>query len=339
MDSSPAVDQNGNIYATVCGNDNFADVSGGKLVSVTTNGVKRWMFKVPTDTVSSPAIADDGTVYFGARDRKLYAITPEGKLRWSFTTGAWVDASPAIGTNGVVYFGSWDQKFYALNPDGTRRWEYATEGPIDSSAAIADDGTIYFGSHDKKFYALNPDGSLKWSFPTQGAIISSPALDCNGTIYFTSADGKFYQLNPDGTRKREFWTGGVLSSSPVLDAEGNIYLGISNTFRALTPDGKDRWWFGYPSVPGSAAIAADGIIYFGSLNASVGVLFGFNHEGREVSYTIANGTITGSPAIDGEGRIYVGGNHLEAFKGTASLAKSCWSKARGGLRQTGRLEH
>jgi outer membrane protein assembly factor BamB len=77
---------------------------------------------------SSPAVADDGTIYFGSRDRKLYAVTPQGKQKWTFATGAWIDSSPAIGADGTVYFGSWDANFYALNPDGSEKWKFPTGG-------------------------------------------------------------------------------------------------------------------------------------------------------------------------------------------------------------------
>jgi outer membrane protein assembly factor BamB len=336
--STPAIDPGGNVYVTVSGNMVNADVSGGKLVCANSNGVKRWSFSTRCDIKSSPAISDDGTIYFGARDRKLYSITPGGKLRWSFTTGAWVDATPAISSNGVVYCGSWDQKFYALNPNGTKQWEFATDGPIDSSAAIAEDGTIYFGSHDKKFYALKPDGSVKWTFTTDGAIISSPALNCDGTIYFTSVDGRFYVLNPDGSKKSAWWTGGTLAASPVLDGEGNIYIGVNNTIQELKPDGTKKWLFGYPPVEGSAALAADGTVYFGGVNEGAGVLYGFNPEGVLLSYTIVPGGVTGSATIAPNGMTCVGGYALHAFKGPAGLAKACWPKFHGGLRQTGRLE-
>ena len=125
---------------------------------------------------SSPAIAADGSIYFGCRDNKFYALRPDGKKKWEFQTGAWVDSSPAVASDGAVCFGSWDQNFYMLDSKGAERWHFHTGGAIDSSPAIDEDGAIYFGSHDKKFYALQPDGRKKWEFATGGQIASSPAL-------------------------------------------------------------------------------------------------------------------------------------------------------------------
>ena len=120
-----------------------------------------------------------------------------------------VDSSPAIAKDGTVYFGSWDKNFYALTPDGTKKWSFATAKPITSSPAIAADGAVYFGSHDKKFYALDPDGTKRWEFATGGAIISSPAIHSDGTVYFSSVDGNLYALHPDGSVRWRLHTGGI----------------------------------------------------------------------------------------------------------------------------------
>ena len=71
-----------------------------------------------------PAIAEDGTIYFGSRDRKFYAVTPAGKIEMDFSDRRMGDSSPAIGADGTVYFGSWDTNFYALNPDGSKKWKF-----------------------------------------------------------------------------------------------------------------------------------------------------------------------------------------------------------------------
>jgi outer membrane protein assembly factor BamB len=339
VDSCPAIDQNGTVYLTASGNVRNSDVSGGRLVAITSQGVKKWEFKTFSEIKSSPALGIDGTIYFGSRDRKFYALNPDGKAKWSFSTGDWVDSSSAIGANGVVYFGGWDHRFYALKPDGTKQWEFVSGGPIDSSPAIAADGTIYFGSHDKNFYALNPDGSKKWVFATGGAIISSPALNADGLIYFTSVDGKLYALNSDGSEKWHSWTGGSGESSPVIDGQGTIYLGVNDEFCALKPGGAQKWYFGYPKVEGSAAIAADGTVYVGGLNSGVGILFAFNSEGQVWSYTPVGGQAASSPTIGDDGTVYYGSyvHPFCAFKGKAPLAKSPWPKFRGNLGQTGRL--
>jgi outer membrane protein assembly factor BamB len=334
IDTCPAVERDGTIYVTISGNINYGDVSGGKLAAFYASGIKKWGFHTMCEIQSSPALGEDGTIYFGCRDKMLHAINTNGIEKWSFTTGAWVDATPSITKDGLVCFGSWDGKFYALGSDGKKRWEFTTKGPIDSSAAIDAEGTIFFGSHDSNFYALNPDGRLKWKFATQGAVISSPAINESGQIYFTSLDGRLYLLNPDGSEKWHLNTGGVGPSSPVIDSDGYVYLGVNDTFWYVNPNGTKKWWFGYPVTKGSAIVQADGIIcYHGSE-----ILFEFDKNGEEKSYTQLDGVgASGSPTISEGTNLIVGDKNLRMFPGSSGLAKSAWPKFHGGLRQTGRV--
>jgi outer membrane protein assembly factor BamB len=338
VDSSAAIDSKSNLYLTVSGTIRFSDIAGGKLIAISPVGVQKWVFGTRLEIQSSPALADDGTIYFGCRDRKIYAISPEGTLKWSFTSGAWVDSSPAIATDGTIYFGSWDRKFYALNPDGSKRWEFPTGGPIDSSPAIGTNGLIYFGSHDHKFYALNPDGRNNWVFTTEGAIISSPALDADGTIYFTSVDGRLYALSPDGRKKWDCWTGGTRKASPIIDGLGNICLGVNDTFVSFSSEGKKVGWFGYPAVEGAGAALADGTILFTGTDEGVGKLYSWTPDGVMKGVTSVGGPITGSLSLSPDGTVYIGasGNGFHAYRGTAYLAKSPWPKFRGNLFQNGR---
>jgi outer membrane protein assembly factor BamB len=275
----------------------------GRLFAVTPQGEIKWAFKAGREIKSSPAVADDGTIYFGSRDRKFYAVTPQGKLKWTFATGAWVDSSPAIAMDGTIYFGSWDTNFYALNPDGSKKWIFATGGIIDSSPAIGADGTVYFGSHDKFFYALTPDGKLRWKFPTQGQIVSSPALGADGTIYLTSTDGNLYALKTDGG---EFWhlrMEGISDSSPVIDGQGQIYIGISYGRIAVNAAGKRVWGYGSPLFIDASAAVA----------ANGWIYFSAPWRGFEAFDSAGNlqwnlpigGEFSDSPVIGANGVIYV----------------------------------
>ena len=227
----------------------------GTVYALTPDGREKWRFHAGREIQSSPAIADDGTLYFGARDRKFYAVTPAGKLKWSFATGAWVDSSPAIAADGTIVFGGWDGNFYALRPDGSLKWKYAVGAIVDSSPAIGTDGTIYFGAHDNFFYALHPDGSLRWKFSTGGAIISSPAIGAEGTLYFTSLDGSLYAVNPDGSEQWHYPTGSITKSSPVVAADGSLCLGLNDQTLVVSRAGQKLWHTGSPMPVEVSAVA------------------------------------------------------------------------------------
>jgi outer membrane protein assembly factor BamB len=315
----------------------------GRLLAVGPDGKRRWAFRTRLEVCSTPAIADDGTILFGSRDRHLYAVTPEGREKWRFKTGAWVDTSVALGTDGSIYFGSWDGKFYALTAGGEKKWEFATGGPILSSAAIDWAGTIYFGAHDGRLYALNPDGTKRWEFRTGARILSSPAVANNGDLIFTSLDGKLYDVTGEGKLRWSLATGGISSASPVVAEEGTIYLGVNSNHCAVTVDG--RWkWRGNQSPTGFApwdfiratplALADGSVVMAGTdlqlLGLGADGIMRWNHSLLLGSYA--------SPGIGPTGTLYAAApsGKLFALVGTVPPARSSWPMFRADPQRTGR---
>src|SRR5262245_52397909 len=97
--------------------------------------------------LSRPALAAGESQFVLTNDFQLIA-------NWSIEIDSISDSSPAIDQNGTVYFGTWKGTFWAFNTNGYYKWVFNTGSEIKSSPAIAEDGTIYFGSRDRKFYAL-----------------------------------------------------------------------------------------------------------------------------------------------------------------------------------------
>ena len=114
VDDTPVIDNNGIIY--FCGAYEHLDYY---LIAVYPNGTLKWRFK--TDGLmsgSSPAIAEDGTLYVGSWDSKLYALNPNGTEKWKIGTGAPIASSPAIAEDGTIYVGTMDpgNSIVAVNP-------------------------------------------------------------------------------------------------------------------------------------------------------------------------------------------------------------------------------
>lgn len=291
-----------------------------KLVRAQADGTARWAgpFTSGGYIVSSPAIAPDGTIYFGAQDNHLYALAPNGSLKWRFATGDWVDSTPAIGADGTVYFGSWDGKFYALTPAGAKKWDYSVGAGnyIYSSPAIGADGTIYFGGGDANFHALRPDGSLKWTFPAGDWIDSSPALGPDGLICFGSWDGHVYALRDTGSAAREVWrfaAGGPVLSSPAFARDGTVYFGANDgRLYALDAATGAKLW-DYPAggtLESSPALGPDGTIYFGG---SAGFLHALQPNGALKWKFTTIDPIASTPAIRADGTILFGGGDSRIY--------------------------
>ncbi len=300
VESSAVIDNTSIIYFGTMGAD-------GSLYALYPNGTLKWKFIIDGMIWSTPAIAEDGTIYvptWGGYPPYLYALYPNGTLKWTF--GLYTTSSPAIGNNGTIYIGDDNKFFYAINPDGTEQWRYTTGDFIQSSPAIADDGTIYVGSADTYLYAFHPNGTLRWRYKTGGWIKSDPSIGADGTIYIPAFDGNLYAVNPNGTLKWSTDAGNeVIPRAVAIATDGTLYVG-TEALRAFYPNNGTVKWscdIGGQMYGTFPAISADGTIYV----SAGGSLVAVNPDGTErwrKQLTIAQ--IHSSPSIGPDDRVYVG---------------------------------
>jgi outer membrane protein assembly factor BamB len=311
--SSPAIDNNGNIY--IGSQDNC-------LYAITPNGKLKWKYKTDGWVYSSPAIDENGNIYMGSFDGNLYAITSNGKLKWKYKTDGWVWSSPTISNDGTVYFGSVDENLYALSPNGKLKWKYKTGFTIFSSPAIDKNGNIYIGSQDNCLYAITPNGNLKWKYETPDWIDSSPVISNDGTIYIGVDDDELYALTPNGNLKWKYETDNDVWSCPAIDKNGNIYIGSKdNCLYAITPNGKLKWKYPAGSYVSSPVIDNKGNIYFGSFDH---YLYALTQNGSLKWKYKTDDWVVSSPAIGNDGTLYIGNedSYLYAFQDKRSSVKN-----------------
>jgi outer membrane protein assembly factor BamB len=179
----------------------------------------------PRPISSSPAVAQDGTIYVGSEGGTLAAVNSDGTIKWRATScanggtvcgattlGALV-SSPAVYTlNGetTVMIGSTDGRLFIFQDDGgspsCNCFRPAAAAHFVSSPTFVINPTtlaiegIFIGAtidtdqgRRGKLYAVNADGSQRWEFPRTtaapiGPITSSPALGQGTMLYFTAAD-------------------------------------------------------------------------------------------------------------------------------------------------------
>jgi outer membrane protein assembly factor BamB len=103
-DSSPVLDESGNLYLTV----------GACILSFDRNGKKRWDDCSPVTIDGAPAVAASGAVYCPLPWRRLVAFQNNRPELWNFSTDANITTSPVIDSSGTIYV--CDGKFlYAIN--------------------------------------------------------------------------------------------------------------------------------------------------------------------------------------------------------------------------------
>jgi eukaryotic-like serine/threonine-protein kinase len=175
--------------------------------------------------VSSPAIAADGTIYFGSHDKKLYALKPDGSKKWEFATGGPITSSPAIDYSGNIYFSSVDGKFYVLNPDGKLRWSLRTGGITESSPVLANDGSIYICINDSRA-AISADGKIKGSHIIPDNLLDpTPAVGADGRVFYTAMDGTISAILLEYSIQSA-WEKAPITASPLIAPDGMVYAPV-----------------------------------------------------------------------------------------------------------------
>jgi outer membrane protein assembly factor BamB len=312
--SNPVIDNNGTIYIGLKGYDD-----NSYLIAYYPNGTEIWRFLSDSWIWCTPAIGEDGTIYFTTCGDYFYAVNPNGTLKWRYDHDYFsIYSSPAIAPDGTIYICT-SAKVYALRQDGTKKWEHMLGGSIRPSPVIGPDGTIYIGCGDYYLYALDPDdGEMIWHYQTGYGIDASPSLASDGTIYVPSRDGYLYALySNNGTFKWKATTGPkVVGYGCAIANDGTIYVGTEK-LRAYNPNGTLKWesdvkgWV-YGSVP---AISSDGTIF---VNGG-GCLVAVNPDGTIKWYKqLSSVQIEASPCIGPDDRVYTasrisGANYLSAF--------------------------
>jgi outer membrane protein assembly factor BamB len=305
----------------VIGNDGTIFFGGGvldrHLYAVNSDGTLKWKFKSAGtlgNLGSSPAIADDGSIYVGTVfGSYIQGINSNGTEKWKHWTSQ-IDTSITLDDEGSLYFGAGNNLEVRYPNNGSIKWKYSTNGHVMSTPAIDKNGTIYFGSHDKYIHALSQNGTLKWKFKTGDWVHGSPTIGTDGTVYCGSDDGYLYSLYPNGTLKWQCEVGSMLAS-PSLDKKGNLYFGIwESKICSVSSNGSLRWTYNLrdgDSVWGpTIAISDDDTIYVGN-GIDYWILGGGEiialdiHGNLKWRKIIADLSCESSPVIDNEGNVYI----------------------------------
>lgn len=268
-----------------------------------------WYSGIGPGSHSSPAIGDDGTIYYGSTQKKLQALADGGSTaihKWLFSAPTANVTGVMVGDNGIIYASSLSGVIYAVNPSGIQQWNYATGGPIERSPALHADGTIFVGSNDNKLYAIRPNGTLKWVFAGATDDVFDPSVSLD-TVYVGTGpgDGKLYAINvEDGSVKWSVSVGSVYGK-PAIDQDGTLYVGSSNNaLYAIDVFGVIKWTFAAPTgaIKNGPSIGGNGQIYFGSLDNNV---YALNRSGVELWRHGMVGDVYSSPVVGSSENVFV----------------------------------
>ena len=200
--------------------------------------------RVIDDASSSPVVAPDGSILFGAYTRYNYAqghmmhFDASGNYLGAFGFG-W-DTTPAI----FEHNGAWSLV--------TKNNHYGGLGSYCEDTTICPpdrDGTNPASPEQYLITRLDADLNIEWSFQNSNTescsrnadgtlscvsdhpngfewCVNSPAVDSNGVVYANSEDGNLYAINPDGSLKQRLFQKlalGAAYTPASLGGDGKVY--------------------------------------------------------------------------------------------------------------------
>ena len=198
-------------------------------------------FQTTAAIAGQPAVAADGSVYFGAHDGFLYALDARANLRWKRDLEAPIHGGVLIGEAGEVYVGTDGASFWSFDRQGRLRFRQSVEAAIETTPAWSNAGQVLV-CVGRELLSFKTDGTLAFRFRTWGKLFSSPITDREGRAYVGSQDGNFYALGLDGSERFRVYVGDAIDADAVLDAEGNAFF-ADETGRVYAIDvtGEQRW--------------------------------------------------------------------------------------------------
>ena len=246
-------------------NDIFSpNYAEGGLIALKSDGNIKWKFsfKNYAKGISSPVIANDGTIYISStHERKFYAINPDGSKKWELYIDAMIIQSGiCIGKDGTLFALGWKGDFFdllAISPNGELLWTLSDErfsGETLNGMSLSPDGkTLYIpGGHDgPAVFAVDIENhEIIWEFGEERATISAiPIVDSDGNVYIFAKNnqnqGLLYSLNLAGEIRWEYilddpWSFVSSFNLFALSKDGDIILGHDKLY-CINYQGELKW--------------------------------------------------------------------------------------------------
>lgn len=185
-----AVDDNGGlVVVTTYALDGY--MPAGRVVRLTPDGATiLWDYRhsKPFPFFGTPAVDDDGDVYFGAQGQVgdwLGAVTATGTLKWENWEVS-SRGSPAIGPDVIALIDDAGHLAVLDKETGQLRFRVAVGEGVDRNRAqpVTDRcGRVVAASTGGRIVAVDPTGEVLWEQTFEGQALSGPAVGSDGTLY------------------------------------------------------------------------------------------------------------------------------------------------------------
>lgn len=278
----------------------------------------RWSRDIGARPIHISMSQDQQQLYVssGFPEGDAYVLSPSGETKRVKSVQGSYEGEFTVGSTGEVYYtkntnAGVEWTVFGWGADFSERWQFKDHTVFKHGVALSADDHLYIGGENGKFYSITDGGSLRWSRQWDERLIGASVIGPDGVIYQTSYSGQLRAVTSGGTVKWSVSPDGSRLSNLSIGSDGVIYLGTERGgLFAIGPGGTIRW---HHDV-GSSALRTDpvvgerGQIYFTTAdNRLISISpSGEKQWGRELPGDPSQYLIRNTPAVDRDGRIYVG---------------------------------
>ncbi|MHC4155439.1 MAG: outer membrane protein assembly factor BamB family protein, partial [Planctomycetota bacterium] len=140
--ASPVVGPDGTIYQALLYDPNLYAINPNTGAIQWSVQTRRYRLRGDSDGWSEPAVAPDGTIYFGASDANLWAVDPNGDTMWITRLGLTTGLTLTVGSDGLVYAADNDGWLCAVDSNGNELSRFYSGGCLHSPVVSADNTVI-----------------------------------------------------------------------------------------------------------------------------------------------------------------------------------------------------
>jgi hypothetical protein len=231
---SISIDRDGTLYCTAFVL-NYSDplnagYDGGVVFALNPSGKMLWSSLFPSTLGSSPALANDGSIYVHARDG-LFAFARNGSQRWVVPLENSYEVSEVVTTQNSSAVLIHNGTLLSVSSEGIIEWQserdFGTWG--GTPLAYYEHTLIVVGNFGEGINFYMENGTMKGYFsPMALHGFAQAAISNNGLIIIFNE----YSLAAFGVDGREVWkiepdlhcTGSSGQDSPIIGEDGRIYL-------------------------------------------------------------------------------------------------------------------
>jgi len=285
---------------------------------------------------SAPAVAADGTIFFGSQSGAFYALDQNGNLKWKFQSSLNLyQTNNILDKEGNIYTTSTDSLF-CLTSEGEIKYSLGFGGITGHPAFSPEGNVLYLQTALQEnsqwilyLIAINLEGEIIWEKSFFRLTKATIMIDNEGNIYVKGAEDNssgyaLICLEPNGNVRWRYKVGGTGSfGSPTIDKDGNIsfysaYMVDGKGQYGITSldyEGNFRWFYHmeetgppyyiYEEIQHGLVCDADGTIYAGSTWGYN--LYAISKDGELLWKIPLDGMYAdSSPVIGRDGTLYVG---------------------------------